>query len=43
LGAYTYKESFWGDLAGKMQLAWEKFWEADSERARDSYLRFAWR
>jgi len=26
-----------------MQLAWKKFWEADSERARDSYLRFAWR
>ena len=26
-----------------MQLARKKFWEADSERARDSYLRLAWR
>ena len=42
LGSLHLKESFWGDLAGKMQLAW-KFWEADSERARDSYLRLAWR
>jgi len=41
LGSLHLKESFWGDLAGKMQLAW-KFWEADSERARDSYLLLAW-
>jgi len=35
------KDSFWGDLCGKTRLAWKKFWEAESERARDSYLKLA--
>jgi len=36
------KESFWGDLYGKTREAWKKFWEAQSERERDSYLRAGW-
>ncbi len=32
------KESFWGDLYGKTRLAWERFWEEESGRARDRYL-----
>ena len=32
------KESFWGDLYGKTRLAWERFWEEESQRARDRYL-----
>jgi putative transposase len=32
------KESFWGDLYGKTRLAWERFWEEESRRARDRYL-----
>ena len=36
------KESFWGDLYGKTRQAWKKFWEAQSERERDSYLRVGW-
>ena len=30
------KETFWGDLCGT-QLAWKRFWEAESARARDRY------
>ena len=36
------KDSFWGDTCGQTRLAWKKFWEAESERARDSYLKLAW-
>ena len=36
------KESFWGDLYGKTRQAWKKFWEAQSERERDSYLGVGW-
>ena len=32
------KESFWGDLYGKTRLAWERFGEEESRRARDRYL-----
>jgi putative transposase len=32
------KESFWGDLYGKTRLAWQGFWEAESERERDRYV-----
>jgi putative transposase len=31
------KESFWGDLEKKTQLAWKRFLEAESERLRDRY------
>jgi hypothetical protein len=33
------KESFWGDLYGRTRLAWKRFWEAESLRDRDSYMR----
>src|SRR5947209_990298 len=36
------KESFWGDLYGKTRLAWKQFWEAQSLRERDSYMRSGW-
>src|ERR1051325_2928336 len=31
------RESFWGDLNGKTREAWQKFFEADSERQRDRF------
>jgi len=31
------KETFWGDLYGQTKLAWKRFWEAESARARDRY------
>ena len=31
------KESFWGDVCGRTQLAWQ-FFEAESERQRDLYV-----
>jgi putative transposase len=31
------RESFWGDVYGTTRLAWQKFWEADSERQRDRF------
>ncbi len=36
------KESFWGDLYGKTRLAWKKFWDAQSLRERDSYMKTGW-
>jgi putative transposase len=36
------KESFWGDLYGRTRLAWKRFWEAESIRDRDSYMRTGW-
>ena len=36
------KESFWGDLYGQTRLAWKKFWEAQSLRDRDSYMKTGW-
>jgi putative transposase len=36
------KESFWGDLYGHTRLAWKRFWEAESIRERDSYMRTGW-
>jgi putative transposase len=36
------KESFWGDLYGQTRLAWRKFWEAESRRERDSYMKTGW-
>ena len=32
------KETFWGDLYGKTRLAWQRFWEEESRRARDRYV-----
>jgi putative transposase len=32
------KESFWGDLEGRTQVAWKHFLEAESERMRDRYM-----
>src|SRR2546428_7916020 len=29
------KESFWGDLSGQTRLAWQRFFELQSERQRD--------
>ena len=29
------KESFWGDLYGQTQRAWQRFFELQSERERD--------
>jgi putative transposase len=31
------KESFWGDVYGQTKLAWQKFFELQSERQRDRY------
>jgi putative transposase len=36
------KESFWGDLYGQTRLAWKRFWEAESVRERDSYMKTGW-
>jgi hypothetical protein len=36
------KESFWCDLYGQTRLAWKKFWEAESIRERDSYMKMGW-
>ena len=36
------KESFWGDLYGRTRLAWKRFWEAESLRERDSYMKSGW-
>jgi putative transposase len=36
------KESFWGDLYGQTRLAWKRFWEAESARERDSYMKTGW-
>lgn len=32
------KESFWGDLYGKTRLAWQRFWEEESQRERERYV-----
>jgi putative transposase len=31
------KESFWGDLYGQTKLAWQRFFELESERQRDRF------
>src|SRR5712691_9351051 len=31
------KESFWGDLYGQTKLAWQRFFELQSERQRDRF------
>ncbi len=36
------KESFWGDVYGQTRLAWKRFWEAESIRERDSYMKTGW-
>jgi putative transposase len=36
------KESFWGDVYGRTRVAWKKFWEAESMRERDSYMKSGW-
>lgn len=36
------KNSFWGDLYGQTRLAWKAFWEAQSARDRDSYMKCGW-
>lgn len=36
------KESFWGDLYGQTRLAWKQFWDGQSLRERDSYMRTGW-
>ena len=35
------KESFWGDLYGQTKLAWQRFFELQSERQRDRYAGWA--
>jgi len=32
------KESFWGDVYGRTRLAWQRFWEEESQRERDRYV-----
>lgn len=39
---HDLKESFWGDVYGQTRLAWKRFWEAESMRERDSYMRTGW-
>ena len=34
------KDSFWGDLEGRTELAWKHFLEAESERMRDQFAVF---
>lgn len=36
------KDSFWGDLYGKTRLAWKGFWEGQSAKERDSYMKCGW-
>jgi len=36
------KESFWGDVYGQTRLAWKRFWETESIRERDSYMKTGW-
>jgi transposase-like protein len=36
------RESFWGDVYGQTRLAWKRFWEAQSMRERDSYMKSGW-
>jgi putative transposase len=36
------RESFWGDVYGQTRLAWQRFWEAESMRERDSYMKTGW-
>jgi hypothetical protein len=31
------KESFWGDLYGQTKLAWQRFFELESQRERDRF------
>src|SRR5947199_6420724 len=40
--ARDLKERFWGDVYGQTRLAWKRFWEAESIRERDSYMRTGW-
>ena len=35
------KESFWGDLYGQTKLAWQRFFELESERERDRFSGWA--
>jgi hypothetical protein len=39
---HDLKESFWGDVYGQTRLAWKRFWEAESMRERDSYMKTGW-
>ena len=39
---HDLKESFWGDVYGQTRLAWKRFWEAESMRQRDSYMKTGW-
>jgi len=36
------KESLWGDLNGQTKLAWQRFFELQSERQRDRYAGGGW-
>jgi putative transposase len=36
------QESFWGDLYGKTQQAWKRFWEEESARERARYCGTEW-
>jgi putative transposase len=36
------QESFWGDLYGKTRQAWKRYWDGQSMRERDSYMRSGW-
>jgi len=32
------QDSFWGDVQGRMKVAWEQFWNGESLRARDQWM-----
>src|SRR3982750_4954460 len=36
------RRRFWGDMYGRTRLAWKQFWEAQSLRDRDSYMKSGW-
>src|SRR5438309_606782 len=40
--AHDLRASFWGDVYGQTRLAWKRFWEVESMRERDSYMKTGW-
>src|SRR5207253_2939940 len=36
------KETFWGDVYGQTRLAWQRFFQLESERQRDRFAGWGW-
>src|SRR5947209_16621491 len=36
------QETFWGDLYGQTRLAWQRFFQLQSERQRDRFAGWGW-